>query len=322
MPTLYPIELPGLRGHHPLGFLAACGLLRLATERSPARLGWKAENAGGWVAFLQIGESQADDLRDRLINVVAESAKKFIKDLEQVGITEAEAPASDFRKWSESTLATDLLPSIGSEILQRRKESGKNKGKFVIRTSHFAMTSGQQDLLSGARKVAEKMAKRSRNNEIQEKVRQNIQEALFGLWSYQDDEHSLGWDPNGQRLHALRNKAPADDDKNRSVSGAVFLATQALPLFPCFTVGRSVGRSLYTTGFHRENGEDWFSWPIWRDPISLDTLRSLLAHPFTADLQRRGIELVYRCRRVRNPGSAEGHYYVFSHAQQRPWPRA
>jgi hypothetical protein len=317
MTTLYSIELPGLRGHHPLGFLAACGLIRLATERSPARLGWKTETGGGWVALLQIGEAQADDLRDRLINVVAESAKKFIKDLEQVGITEAEAQASDFRKWSESTLATDLLPGIGSEILQRRKGSGKNKGKFVIQTTHFAMTSGQQDLISGARKTAEQMAKRSHNKEIQEKVRQKIHEALFGPWSYQDDEHSLGWDPNGQRLHALRNKAPTVDDKNRSVLGAVFLATQALPFFPCF----AVGPNLYTTCFHRDDGEDWFSWPIWRDPISLNTLRSLLAHPFTADLQRRGVELVYRCRRVRT-GGAEGNYQVFSHAQQRPWPRA
>jgi hypothetical protein len=316
MTTLYPIELPGLRGHHPLGFLAACGLVRLAAECYPTRLGWKTKTAGGWIAFLQIGEAEADGLRDRLTNIVAEAAEKFIKNLERVRITEAEVPASDFRKWSESTLATDLLPSIGSEILQRRKESGKNKGKFVIRMTHFAMTSGQQDLISGARKIAEKLAKRSRNNQIQEDVRQKIQEALFGPWSYQDDEHSLGWDPNSQRLHALRNKAPKDDDKNRSVSGAVFLATQALPLFPCF----AVGRNLYTTGFHRDDGEDWFSWPIWRDPISLDVLRSLLVQPFTADLQRRGVELVYRCRRVRT-GGAEGNYQVFSHAQQRPWPR-
>jgi hypothetical protein len=183
--------------------------------------------------------------------------------------------------------------------------------------THFAMTSGQQDLISGARKVAEKLAKRSRNNQIQEEVRQKIQETLFGPWSYQDDEHSLGWDPNSQRLHALRNKAPKDDDKNRSVAGAVFLATQALPLFPCF----AVDRRLCTTGFHREDGEDWFSWPIWRDPVSLDTLRSLLAYPFTADLQHRGVELVYRCRRDRT-GGAKGDYRVFSHAQQRPWPRA
>lgn len=316
MTTLYPIEMPGLRGHHPLGFLAACGLMRLASERSPARLGWKTETTGGWTAVLQIGEAQADSLHDRLIHIVAESAEIFIKALEHVGIAEAEAPASDFRKWSESTSVTDLLPSIGSDILQRRKDSGNNKGKLVIRMTHFAMTSGQQDLISGARKVAEKLAKRSRKNQIQEKVRQKIQEALFGPWSYRDDEHSLGWDPNSQRLHALRNKAPTNDDKNRSVSGAVFLATQALPLFPCF----AVGRSLYTTGFHRDDGEDWFSWPIWRDPVSLDTLRSLLAHPFTADLQRRGIELVYRCRRVRT-GGAEGNYQVFSHAQQRPWPR-
>jgi hypothetical protein len=317
MTPLYPIELPALKGHHPLGFLAACGLLRIATRHSPAHLGWKTESAGGWVAFLQMGEAQAEGLRDRLITIVAESAEQFIKALDRAGLEEAEILASDFRKCGESTSATDLLTSIGSDILQRRKESGKNKGKFVIRMTHFAMTSGQQDLISGARKVAEKLAKRSRKNEVQEEVRKKIHEALFGPWLYQDDEHSLGWDPNSQRLHALRNMAPTNDTQNRSVSGAIFLATQGLPLFPCF----AVGRSLHTTGFHDENDEDWFSWPIWRRPISLDTLRSLLAQPFAVDLQRRGVELVYRCRRVRT-GGAEGNYQVFSHAQQWSWPRA
>src|SRR2546422_48910 len=81
-----------------------------------------------------------------------------------------------------------------------------------------------------------------------------------------DDEHSLGWDPNSQRLHALRNRAPTNDDQNRSVAPAVFLATQALPLFPCF----ASGEDLHTTGFYRDNGEDWFSWPIWHNPISLE----------------------------------------------------
>ncbi|WP_446685617.1 type I-G CRISPR-associated protein, Cas3-extension family [Methylacidimicrobium cyclopophantes] len=110
-----------------------------------------------------------------------------------------------------------------------------------------------------------------------------VQEALFGPWQYNDENHSLGWDPQAQRLPALRNKLPERDRSNRSVRAVVFLATKALPLFPCFVRGGK----LSTTGFYREGEEDWFSWPIWRVPMSVKTLGSLLAERFTADLRRR-----------------------------------
>ena len=148
-----------------------------------------------------------------------------------------------------------------------------------------------------------------------EDARRRIEEALFGPWIYKDKEHSLGFDPRGQRFHALMNVAPTNESNKGSVSAATFLAIQALPLFPCF-VGN--GR-LLTTGFYRDdNREDWFSWPIWRTPITLDTLRSLLAHPFTVDLKARGVEVVYHCRRA-STGGDKGDYRVFSHASERPW---
>ena len=133
---------------------------------------------------------------------------------------------------------------------------------------------------------------------------------MFGPWRYGDDEHPLGWDPQFQRVHALRNKAPTNDNKKRSVLSVVFLASQALPLFPCFAVD---GR-LRTTGFHREDGENWFVWPIWQEPITLDTLRSLLVQRVN-DLRKRS-KTIFRCRRVRSGSSEKSQYYIFSNAEE------
>ena len=130
-------------------------------------------------------------------------------------------------------------------------------------------------------------------------------------------DHSLGWDPQTQRLHALRGKIPEHDKENRSVRAAVFLASLALPMFPCF----AVAGGLQTTGFHREDNDDWFSWPIWREPISLATLRSLLSHPFNGDLEQRGVDVVCRCR-VAHTGGSQGNYQVFGHPEERHWPRS
>jgi hypothetical protein len=269
------------------------------------------------------------ELRARVLNVVAESAVQYLRCLEAYHLVEAEAVLADFRRNGKEVIgragycdvartAAGWLCCIGSDVVTRAKTTGKKKGKTVIRNSHLLMTSGQQDLLKPkGREPATKLAKRSRCGGVPSSVRQHIEEALFGPWRYEDEDHSLGWDPQLQRLHALRNKAPKDDKTKRSVRAAVFLASQALPLFPCF----AVDGKLQTTGFHRDNGDECFAWPIWRDPISLDTLRPLLAHPFNNDLRHRGVEVVYLCRRVRTGGS-EGNYQVFSHAEQRPWPRA
>jgi hypothetical protein len=75
-------------------------------------------------------------------------------------------------------------------------------------------------------------------------------EALFGPWRYEDPQHSLGWDPSAERLHALRSRSPTKDAP-QGVAAAVWLAFEALPLFPCFLSGGS----LVTRGFVRRGRE-------------------------------------------------------------------
>lgn len=308
------LELPGLRAHQPLAFLAACGLLRSLTEWRDfgrQKLSWK-KDAGGEGRIAVIDSERVLDI-DGVTQVLLCRSKQ-----------QRESPAltwstkiDDRKKYRETArdaiqaLAgrrsrddVDMLAALASDLVV---EADK------LRPTAFDLTSGNQRILQSIRVLArEPETEKAKPDPL---TRDAIEEALIGPWKYRDGDHSLGWDPNAQRLHALRGKLPEKDKENRSVRAAVFLASQALPLFPCF----SVRRRLRTTSFPEFGDDDWFSWPVWRDPISLDALRSLLAQPFSSDLRERGVDLVYRCRRSHTGGS-EGNYQVFSHPEELPWP--
>jgi hypothetical protein len=306
-------ELTGLKAHHPLGFLAACGLLRCLTESTSfgrSKLRWKT--VGGEDSYAVVHSERALDI-DPLTEMLTRWSEQQRTSLALTWSTKVDSRDA-YRGTARTALqqlfdagsrdAADMLAALASDLV--------GEGK-TLRSTSLDLTSGNQRLLQSLRTLAGHAETTSGKPSPLTKAA--VEEALIGPWRYQDHHHSLGWDPQVQRLHALRGKLPEKDKENRSVRGAVFLASQALPLFPCFAVG---GR-LRTTGFHRHDEDDWFAWPIWSEPISLDTLRSLLAHPFSSDLRERGVEIVYRCRRAHTGGS-EGNYQVFSHPEERPWP--
>ncbi len=203
-----------------------------------------------------------------------------------------------------------------------------------LKPTAFDMTAGQQKFLKFVRELAASLDVTAGRGGRQAaawpgRVRAAFAEALFGPWTYTDDFHSLGWDHGTEALYALSAIAPTDAGP-KSVRAAVWLAIEALPFFPCFPVA---GR-LRTRGFNRQGDE--FRWPIWRDPITLDVLRSLLGlselyedHLPSAALRARGIERVYLSAR---PTDANGRG-VFRRCQpfhgrlplpashRRKWPR-
>jgi hypothetical protein len=170
------------------------------------------------------------------------------------------------------------------------------------------MTAGQQKFLKSAREVASSLspgrpAKRGEDAAtIQREIENAFARALFGPWHREDRLHSLGWDPSTEALYALLATAPGDE-KPFSERGAVWLAFEALPLFPSFPIGNR----LQTRSF--DNRSESFSWPIWQPAISVNTLASLLAlpeliaqNPEMKELAPQGIVAVYRsiCERDAN----------------------
>lgn len=307
------LELPGLRAHQPLGFLAACGLLRSLSESRDfglMKLAWKGNGAEGRTAAVDSERSLDIDAVTQVLLCRSKQQRESaalkwstkIDDRAQYRETAKNALQQLFEGGSRHD--ADMLAALASDLVHDAE---------ALRSTAFDLTSGNQRILSSIRGLAgEPETPKGKPDPL---TGDAVKEALIGPWKYRDTHHSLGWDPHVQRLHALRGRLPETDKENRSVRAAVFLASQALPLFPCF----AVGRRLRTTGFHRHDDDDWFAWPVWREPISLDVLRSLLAQPFGSDLRERGADIVYRCRRSHTGGS-EGNYQVFGQPEQRPWP--
>lgn len=308
------LELSGLQAHHPLGFLAACGLLRCLSDCKDfgeTRLRWHRDENGRTFAAIKAERPLDIEAVTQVLlcrsNKQRESAaltwSTKIDDRPKYRKTAREAVEKFCDGGSRDVV--DMLAGLASDLVLEKK------GK--LRSTGFDLTSGNQQLLKSFRVLAgEAETAKGKPSPLSQAA---VHEALIGPWTYQDDHHSLGWDPQAQRLHALRGKLPEKDKANRSVRAAVFLASQALPLFPCFAVG---GR-LRTTGFHHHDGDYWFAWPIWSQSISLDTLRSLLAQPFDRNLRARGVEVVFHGR-CAHTGGSEGNYQVFSHSEERPWP--
>lgn len=292
------LELSGLDGGNPLAFLAALGALRalsLARHGNALRLIWR-QREGTWRPVLrgpelQDAETILDALEDFLQGMRHHPALTFAKDLsvevpvfrEQAGLAQAAASPVDRKQ-------ADFIAAFGCEAVTR-DERGQD---HLIQDTAFRTMSG-----AGHQHFLGFMNELTLVTE-----RHHLEAALFHEWVYADHAPSLRWDPIDDRRYALRWGDPSNSARSpiRTVRGANRLAIEALPLFPTLPAG---GR-LETTGFRQPRGEEaaW-TWPLWDIPLSLDTLRSVLAlaelqaaRPDRRWLAARGIAEVYRCQRV------------------------
>lgn len=280
------INLKGIRAETPIGAMAAFGVLRLC-EAEGARLGWDAAG-GGWHAVLSMPQELSEgDLIRFLISRLPTAAEWTSRDWpEQIKTWSV----SDFRKRGEAALSTgsrseaEWIAAFGSELAQ---DDG------VLESTPFDMSVARQKFLADANRLANGLAIEQRSKK-QKTQFEEYREALFGPWRYQDDQHSLGWDPATVKLGAFTYKAPSQMP-NTGVRAAVWLAFESLPLFPVF----AKGRHQRTRAFVQGRRETRLFWPVWNAPISLDELRSLLAYSelfdsaASARLSARGVQAVY-----------------------------
>ena len=132
-----------------------------------------------------------------------------------------------------------------------------------------------------------------------------LREALFERWERPDRTESFRWDHREDVRYALRATDPTDSKtKDATQHGANRLAAvglATLTVVPQIAKGRAC---LVALGGGRDSlGRFTFSWPIWRDRISLTSIRCLLGHSALNDpnqWSRLGIVEWRRTTRVSN----------------------
>jgi hypothetical protein len=281
----HELLLSALKGDSPIGAMAAFGVLRVCSQLpqlGDPRLHWRCMS-GRWVAVLSsIHPLSADDLTAALVSYMADvrNRPEFTWSEQIKSVTKAH-----FRHYAGMALAgatpadhrcADWFNAFGSELMTEED---------VIVPTPFDMTVARQKFLADALKLGTSLKGSS--------GRDAFREALFGPWQYADDQHSLGWDPSNIRLGAFTTDAPTKM-ANTGVRGAVWLAFESLPLFPCFVATDK----LRTRAIRSEGRSDVLVWPVWSCPLTLvavETLLSLRELSGNAEAAiQRGVEAVYR----------------------------
>ena len=307
------IILAGLQGSHPLGALAAFGLIRCCQEMEGfvgAKLAW--QKGADWFAVLHTEQSRD---AEELIQALAKRQK--------------ERPSAPEVNWTNNIkTAPEVFVKAAKEAQLELAEGKRGFADFLsaftceiqdydgdkLVPTLFYMTSGKQEFLKEVRNLSKSLANGVRVGRIRKTTDDMFREALCGPWKYEDPQHSLGLDPSTERLQALRAKSPTKE-RSVGITAAVWLAFESLPLFPCFLSQKR----LATVGFHRfHKRQTCFTWPIWSTAVSLPTVRSILTLPELAneepggDLRARGIEVVFRSQRYKY--KTQGSYYILRNA--------
>jgi hypothetical protein len=278
------IELPGLIGSHPLGALAAFGLLRVLGEREAATRLLFVER-DDWVAAIEGPALSAAELAALLDAWIKERASKLIGCF---GDEDVRVPPERFRDALSGAVLRDPPDTeLAAFLVAVAAYGAEDKSKHLVKPSPFYMASGQQSFLDTLRKIHAHLKKGG-----------FWLETLVGPWVYATAEWSAGWDPGTERMHALRHQAPTKD-KSQCVAGAVWLGFEALPLFPCFS---DAGR-VRTVGWLERDRLDHWRWALPSVPVSVGTLQLLLASDEVATLGsgnarlRTGVAAVYESTR-------------------------
>jgi len=284
------IELTGLKSGTPLGFMAALGAFRHAEqidELGGAKLGW-TPYGGQWCAVLetvaQVGfEAFVKLLLERVKGLGAR--REFVWS-DAVKSVSPEAFAREAGTAIDEALAhdhefADWFAAFGSELAIKNEK---------VESTPLDMTVARQLFLADAAALTENLA--TPDNKAGDKLNlASFREALLGPWKYSDNQHSLGWDPSTVLMGAFTPKAPTAMSKS-GVRGAVWLAMEGLPFFPCV-----YDRGLATRGFVRTGRRQRFVWPIWTAPLSEMAIRTLLSHVTDKDAveerKARGVAAIY-----------------------------
>ena len=247
-------RLNALHASSPLGFLAGLGTLVVAARRQElgdVRLAWETappHPARLWATTpdpASLAKAVFDGLMDQSSPLPKNvTGTRGFKELTLVGCRK------QFDKLTGSNAA--LLAAMVSDAT---KEEKPVRGPLV-------MTGGPQDFTAEVKKLRAAVKKAGA---------EALRTALFGPWQYEDG-HPLGFDPLMERQHAYLGAKPERD--TRRVPGAVLLAITALELLPLYPAASRGG--ITNVLFHDRHWET-MSWPVWENPLDLDSIASLLS---------------------------------------------
>lgn len=258
------IELVGVNGSNPLGFLAALGLLRLLPD---AKLAFSDD--GSFRALVDGLRSESDlatfILDDVGANEGADAPWRFTytkaatKKQGPLKVADLKPPPADFKRFL--VLCVEAWLAGNDEAAAYAAAYGTDvavDGKGNTKPTAFHFTAANQTFLGAVETI--------RASVTQEWVEKSLFEG-----NAQRPGSNLRWDPGSERNWALMANDPSGDE-TRVDAPLEWLAFRGLPMLPSFPRSTRV----VTTGVVGRADDMNFTWPLWTVPASRHTTRSLL----------------------------------------------
>lgn len=323
MTDRFTCRLKGLEPDNLLAFLALLGLLRTLEHARSAwrpRVAWAVEDPPVRPMLTVMARVEEEEIIAAVAEGLNDLARRHefgeLRDL-KLSREEATKRLRDVRDPADRYVS-DLWAALISDAAVRNK----NKVKQVEPTP-LCLLSGQGHMhfmsrLAFVPRQSEPLARGAGRKKTGIRETDCLREALFEIWTRADDTFSFRWDPHEDVRYALRATDPTDSKtKETTQHGANRLAAIGLSVLTVVPRARSGAAQLNVLGGTRErNGRFAFTWPIWRHPISLAAIRSLLGHeglskPATRDAL--GVVELRRARRI-----SVGKFLNFTRAEIPP----
>lgn len=276
------IELVGVDGSNPLGFLAALGLLRIVPG---AKLGFSEDGSfRAFVGGLDISESDLSTL----IAADAEAAanecapwrftytKAATKKQGPQKVADLKPPPDEFKKFLATCIeawltgngeAAAYAAAYGTDIAV--------DGKGNTKPTAFHFTAANQTFLGAVEGIRASL------------TQEWVETSLFKGHGERTGSN-LRWNPGAERNWALMANNP-NDDGTRVDAPLEWLAFRGLPLLPSFPRGSRI----ITTGVVGRGDDMTFTWPLWSIPASLPTTRSTLQIDWKGSAKERATRGVF-----------------------------
>ncbi len=293
------MELAGVNGANPLGFLAALGLLRVVPR---ARLAFAAD--GSFRAFLETDGTRSDIIA--LIAVDADAAsgvknpswrltytKAATKKQGPQEVADLKPPPPDFKQFL--TRCLDCWMKGDDESVAYAAAFATDvavDGKGNTKPTAFHFTAANQTFLGAVEAIRALLTE------------EWIESSLF-MGHGERPGSNLRWDPGSERSWALMANNP-NNDGTRVDAPLEWLAFRGLPLLPSFPRGTRI----ITTAVRGRGQDMTFTWPLWSVPASVHTARSALQLGWTGsarDRTGRGVFAVCSSS-IRRTGQGFGNF--------------
>jgi hypothetical protein len=276
------IDLVGVDGSNPLGFLAALGLLRTAPG---AKLGFSRD--GSFRAFLDEFDKSKFDLAALIVADASSSerenapwrftyTKAATKKKGPKDVPDLKPPPAVFKQFLAACIDSWLIGD--EEAATYAAAYGTDvavDGNGNTKPTAFHFTAANQTFLGAVESV---------RASVDEKW---VMTSLFD-GNGQRPGWNLRWDPGAERNWALMARNPSGDGTYVDAP-LEWLAFRGLPLLPSFPQGTRI----VTTGVCGRGEAMTFTWSLWCVPASLQTVRSALQLDWTGAAMERSTRGVF-----------------------------